>query len=634
VSIKTHLASALTAIRDRAVTTWRNPSERTRLGTELVAWLGLVVATLWELWPMLRDTSTYGFHDWDVATAYRYITPVSLLRYHEFPWWNPWLCGGFPAFGYVEGATNLVSPFLPFYLLTDVRVAIRADVLGTTLVGVMGAYVLAGRFTRSVALRTLVAVLAFLNGRWTLQAATGHGWHLVFCWMPWVLWSFDRALEPARWYRALHAAAFMALIIYGGGIYPVPYTALLLGGYALCMVLFTGSWRPILALAVTGLATFGFGAPKLLAIMDIMRDAPRLIESKEVIGIAELWVMLTDRTQAYGSRPVPIPAYNWHEWGIYVGVAGVVCLAIGLFFARGARENALRMLGLGCLLLGLGAFRPDAPWALLHRVPPFTSLHVPSRFHFPMVLLLALCFASWADRWVEGWVRRKPIFDLLLLVPVAWMTADILGVAQRPMAQAFWMEAPPHIEPRPFFEHTQRPSVTYVRPDWAPPVLLPMLANAGVIECYGVPEPLPRGARGIDSPEYRGRAWIARGTGKARVEEWSPSRAVVRLEGVPAGSLVVYNMNWDLSWTANGRPALEYEHAVAAYVEGDSGRIEFRYRPRSLGMSMTLFLLTLGIVVGGPLGWRRWRRGKASHPKEVREATIREHSRAWNELGE
>jgi len=93
--------------------------------------------------------------------------------------------------------------------------------------------------------------------------------------------------------------------------------------------------------------------------------------------------------------------------------------------------------------------------------------------------------------------------------------------------------------------------------------------------------------------------------------DWSPNRALVKLYGVTAGSLLVYNMNWDPSWTANGRPAPVYEHAVAAVVEGDTPSVEFRYRPRTLGLSLAVFLLTLAVAVGGPLGWRYWRRTKA-----------------------
>ena len=76
---------------------------------------------------MLADWSTFGFHDWDVMSAYRYITVLSLKEYGEGPWWHPWLCGGFPAFGHFEGASNLVSPYLPVYLIADIQHAIRID---------------------------------------------------------------------------------------------------------------------------------------------------------------------------------------------------------------------------------------------------------------------------------------------------------------------------------------------------------------------------------------------------------------------------------------------------------------------------------------------------------------------------
>ncbi|MET0789917.1 MAG: hypothetical protein ABW061_00220, partial [Polyangiaceae bacterium] len=107
---------------------WRDVVRRVRMaqkepGTE-ARWLALAAAavvllsTLFKiLGPMLEDFHTFGFHDWDAETAYRYITVISLKRYHEGPWWHPWLCGGFPAFGDTETASNFISPYLPLYLL-------------------------------------------------------------------------------------------------------------------------------------------------------------------------------------------------------------------------------------------------------------------------------------------------------------------------------------------------------------------------------------------------------------------------------------------------------------------------------------------------------------------------------------
>jgi hypothetical protein len=543
--------------------------------------------------PMLRDFSTYGFHDWDVETAYRYITTLSIKRYGELPFWHPFLCGGAPAWGYVEGATNLVSPYLPVYLLFDVRTAIRVEVVGGALIGLSGAYAFATRFTESHALRALLAALFVLNGRWALQAAVGHTWHLQYGLMPWAFFFFERALEPGKLRNAAYAGLTIALMVYWGGIYPLPHTALLLSGYALLLALFGKGSRPLLVMAIAGPVAILVSGPKLFAVLDHMRDVPRLIESKEVIGLAELVVMLTDPTQRYGSRPVRTPAYNWHEWGIYVGAGGLLLLVLAVVFAHGKREYALKILGLLCLLLGLGAFHRNAPWALLHELPVFSSQHVPSRFHYPMLLLLGAAFVAMAGRIVDPILRQRPWVDALLLVPVTLFMLDLVRVSRVPFEQAFWMRAPDKIEERAIFEHRTHPPVHYVRRDWAPPMLLSMMANTGVIKCYGIDPNFVPGAKALDAEGYRGSAHVDQGEGDAELVEWSPNRARVVVTGATPGALVVYNMNYDPSWRANGEPALDFEGRVAYRLAPGENEVTFRYFPRVLPWSVPLALFAL-----------------------------------------
>ena len=584
----------------------RSPRDR----FELLRWLigvGIMLGTCFVvIGPILGDFRTYGFHDWDAATSYRYITVLSIKRYLEAPFWHPWLCGGFPAFGHPEGASNFISPYLPLYLLTDIRTAVRLEVVASALVGLAGSYVLAGRFTRSVALRTFVAITFVLNGRWALQAAVGHTWHLQYAWLPWVLWVFDRALEPRALSRAVWAGALVALMIYSGAIYPVPHTVLVLSLYAVLMSVLAMQLRPMLALAITGVTAFGFAAPKLFTILDAMQRAPRLIESKETIGVAELVVMMTNSNQSYGQAPVRTPAYGWHEWGLYVGPVVLVCLALALLFSSGRRENALKLIGALLLLLGFGEFHEYAPWAWVHKLPLFASLHVPSRFHYPMVLVLGLCFASWVARHLERTRRMFGWLDAALLVVVAWIASDIALVSRRPFAEAFWMEKPDKIERSEPFEHRTRANINYKRRDWAAPVLLSMFANTGLIECYGIdPGFKSIGARGVDDARYRGRAYFAQGGGEAKLVEWSPNRAVVEVKGATEGALLVYNMNYDPSWRADGKPAIDQEHAVATRVGAGDHKIVFSYFPRTLKWSLPLFFITLGLGVAIPRWWRR-----------------------------
>jgi hypothetical protein len=549
---------------------------------------------------MLEDFSTYGFHDWDAETAYRYITVASLREYGEGPWWHPYMCGGVPAFGHVEATSNLVSPYLPLYLAFDVRTAIRLEVLGQGLVGLVGTYLFAGCFSRSAALRALLAALFVLNGRWALQAAVGHTWHLQYGLMPWAFYFFERAQAPGALRFAVGAGVVMALQCFWGAIYPLPHTALLLTGYALLTAFFGKSWRPLLALSIAASVAMGLSAPKLFAVVDHMSDVPRLIESKEVIGLAELVVMLTAPDQRYGVHSVRVPAYNWHEWGLYVGGGGVLVLVLAVLFARGTREHALKILGLLCLLLGFGAFHPNAPWALLHELPFFASQHVPSRFHFPMLLLLGAAFVALAARHVDELVRQKPWLDLVLLVPVAVLAWDMSRFSRTPFEQAFWMQAPDTLRRASHFEHRLDPPVHYVRRDWAAPILLAMFANQGVIRCYGFDPDFEPGAVPKESEDYRGLAWVAEGSGNARVVEWTTNRAVIEVSGASPEAVVAYDMNYDSSWRADGEPALDYDGVVAGRLGANTNRIEFRYFPRTLRYSLLLFFATLGACF-----WRR-----------------------------
>jgi hypothetical protein len=580
------------------------------------------------IWPMLEDFGTYGFHDWDAHSAYRYITTLSLKHYGEGPWWHPFLCGGVPAWGYVEGATNLVSPYLPLYLFTDIRSALRLEVAGNGLLALAGSYLLARRFTSSSVLGAGFAALYVLNGRWALQAAVGHTWHLQYAITPWIFLCFELARERAgrspaarplaavSLRHALLAGGCFAYLVYAGGIYPLPQTGLLLGAYACLLTLFERKPWPILQFALTGLIACGLAAPKLLAIADYMQRAPRLIESRETIGFAELLVMLIDRTQRYGSRPVRVPAYNWHEWGLYVGVIGLAALSIALLFARGARGQSLKICGVACLFLGFGAFHEYAPWTLLHELPPFSSQHVPSRFHYLMVFFLGLACVDTLGRALDPWLSRHRPFEALLLLPLAWFLVDLVAVNQIPFSQAFWMRAPEVLPRIEAFEHRTNPPVQYESADWAPPMLLSMFANTGVIRCYGADPALKPAARAADAPGYRGRAFVSDGPGSAEVVEWTPNRAVVRVIGARPGALVVYNMNFDRSWSADGEPALSAGGLVAARLAPGADTVRFAYFPRTFKISLPLFVLTLGLCLGGRRGWSalrsRWQRAPST----------------------
>jgi hypothetical protein len=554
--------------------------------------------------PWFKGVSTFGFHDWDAQTSHRYLTLLSLLRFHEFPGWDPYACGGFPAWGYVEADTLVVSPFLPAYLFLPLALALRVEVLGMAVVGAAGAWAAASRFTASHAARALVAVLWAVNGRWALQAAAGHTWHLSYAWMPWCLYFFERARRRER--RVVDLAGggvAIAMLVYSGGIYPLPHTVLLLSVYALLLAFAERSARPLVTLALLGALGVALAAPKLLPLMDGFGKAPRIIESTESLDPGALVTLLTSRDQGFGARPARVTPYGWHEWGMYVSTAGAVVMLLAVVFVQGRREAALKAVGVLFFVLGFGAFHPQAPWTLLHQYAPvFRSQHVPSRFLYTAVLVFALVAAAGVGRFIARRQARAPWLDAaaaLLLFPLA---VDIGLVAQKPMAAAMWMVPPDHIPQGRPFHFEQEPPFQYKRRDWAGPMYLAMLGNTGVMNCYGTPPFDRRGARPVTAPDFHGEAYVEGGKGTATVASWSPNRVVIDVAGADPGALLVYNMNFDEGWHADTGPVVAVRNTLATPLPSGSARVTFHYRPPYLGAGLLAAALAVGV-----LAWLRRR---------------------------
>jgi hypothetical protein len=575
--------------------------------------------------PFFQDTSLYGFRDWDQDSSLRYITALAISRYHEFPWWHPFLCGGFPAWAHAEGANNLVSPYLPLYLLFPVQVAERFEVILATVSSFVFTYLLAGRVTKSVALRAFVAVTYAINGRWVLQAAEGHMWHLQYAWLPLALLFLDLSFERGRLRSAVYAGAVLATMAYMGGIYPLPHAALLFLLYASVLALSRRSFRPFLSVAIAGATGIGLGAPKLLPIADMMRVYPRKIASPEAIGLGQLLSTFTDSTGTLGHDPVAMPSWGWHEYGIYVSVWvtwGMVIAILGP--SEGARSNALRATGIVFLILGCGAFHQYAPWTLLHQAPVFSSHHVPSRFLMPALLLLTLAFAALAARALDRTVSRRAWLDVVLLVPVYLVATNIATVGLQSSKEAFSFRAPSSITASAEFHHVLETPYKY-DPDWKQvgrQLLLGMYANTGMIRCYATPPELIPGAIAQGGPGYRGEAYIVGGagmsSGTAHITRWTPNTATVRYENAVPGSTLVYNMNYDPSWRANGSLAINYRAAVAAPLTSGAGEVTFRYYPRTLNWGLLMCAFTALVGFGGGrirrAGYSLWAR-RVNPPK-------------------
>lgn len=386
-----------------------------------MAWLALggVVAAL--LSGFFRHLDTLGAHDWDQMESHRYFVVRSIRDFGQFPFWDPYACGGFPAWGGPESGTNVVSPFLPFYLALPLALAVRIEVALLVVLAVAGAWFFARRYVEHPLALAFVCLIGILNSRLALEAAVGHTWHLQYAGVPWVLAAFDRACDavptlaaqPRDCLRrlgwiALGSVAF-SLMIYGGGIYPVPHAALALLGIGLYRLAVgpTASpraerWKPLFIALVLLVWGSLLAAPKLLPLRETMHFFPRYLPSYETID-PEWWLrMFVASVRSIPPGHPPGLDFMWHEYGQYIGIVPLVLLLWGSVTripVNGPRDvelRSLRFTGWAFMVLSFGGHR--TPWGLLHLVPPFRSQHAPSRFTYVGILLLSIAAARALER--------------------------------------------------------------------------------------------------------------------------------------------------------------------------------------------------------------------------------------------
>src|SRR5580704_8126533 len=125
---------------------WGCLVDRSRL-FKLVAFAAIPAMVLLVVSPLLLRPMTLGARNWDQMNTQRAVVVRTIERYHQFPFWDPYTCGGHPAWGSLESDPIVVSPWLPVYLLAPLPIAIRIEIIVSAIVGALGAWRLATRFT-------------------------------------------------------------------------------------------------------------------------------------------------------------------------------------------------------------------------------------------------------------------------------------------------------------------------------------------------------------------------------------------------------------------------------------------------------------------------------------------------------
>jgi len=555
--------------------------------------------------PAIRDPAATGFGDWQMIQHNWEAAYIAITRFHEWPLWDPFHCGGVSILRNPE--SQLYSPWFLLAFPFGTVIAVKLMLLGHIALGLAGMYWLARRRYRLHPIASALSAIGWaLSGCFAWDGAGGHATFSAFAYAPWLVYFVHRKQVEAR--EIAWVVGILVLTLFEGGTYPLPFFGLML----IVELMLRASRGAVLSSlrfgALTLLLAALAGAIRLVPIALALREYPRQVPNTDALDLMTVLDMLTLRRHGWKTPGHP---FVWAEYGSYVGwpivVLGVV--GIGWVLWRGPRHLLLGLVLYGVLMLG--NVHAYAPFSLLHNFPIYDSLRVPSRFAVLFTFYLALLAGHACDRLLQ---LRAPRSRTRL----AWATAACLACTLD-ILLVTW----------PIVDRWSEPALDRAQP--APELMLvnrdyyrfyasyPRL-NLGTPACYvggmnwAVSSALWLGAR----PQLR---LVAR---RAKLISWrkTPDTFIAEVD-LPVPSRAILNQNFASGFVTNLGVIVNDHGRLAVDLPAGRHRLELVYRPAELIPSAAVSGIGVGLVVLlSWLGPRRRRRTRLrSHAADSRGLT-------------
>src|SRR6202522_787223 len=187
-----------------------------------------------------------GFSDWDQWYESQWVAYQTIFRSHEFPFWDPYRCGGMPLLAHPE--SHFLSPLFLLTIAFGPIAGLKMELPIYMAICWSGGYVL-GRVLGMRPLAALAPAILFVSSSWLYEkAVVGQISIVTFAYLPWILAAAWRANGERSLRHAMAGGLVLGLVFLEGGPYPVMFIVTVLGVLTLASMVTERSLRPMLTL--------------------------------------------------------------------------------------------------------------------------------------------------------------------------------------------------------------------------------------------------------------------------------------------------------------------------------------------------------------------------------------------------
>lgn len=508
--------------------------------------------------------------DWDYFAQMYEAFRIAVLKYHQFPWFNPWVAGGVPL--YANPQFGLVSIQSILVLLFGTLYGLRLAIFAYLLVGFWGVYCLLRHFDSSIKRSILLGYVFIMGGFGIYHLTGGHLTFAVYYLIPWVLFSFVRMLSSGKW---LTFALLVSFCIQSSTHYSMMQFLVLLGILWVLALLYKPFKLSRRRLAIdtlkSGLLVLLISAPKLYFSMQYLKDYPRVGNDHFWVNIKTIFLsFIIPPSTDFHKMPAGLH-YSWGEYSAYAGIFVIITL-VTVSFIIYKNKKLLTPVLIGIIsvafisfLFALGDFGIFSPFHWLLKLPVFRSMIAPARWlgwvFMSIILFIGIIRLNKRQDMIISALLSLAVLEIgfFTFLYIGYMNPNIKYSDTTPISNYF--------EQYDDFQATG--SMRYLQTT---------RANLGEIRGY-------EAILSYDLYRPTNRCGINNGcefilTGNARVEYWSPNKILLTRTGY--GPIKI-NINPGSYWVVNGKRIFENMKVVDLnkdfVIDDSSDRLELVVSP-------------------------------------------------------
>lgn len=542
--------------------------------------------------PILLSGNNIGIQDWDQQLAYLESARISVVNFGQFPFWNPYHCGGMPNFANPQ--SNIISITFLLVLFFGTLSGVKISIFIHYFIALLGFFLLSRNFKLNIGPSLIASVIFAFGG--ALSSALGVGMlsFIAIAYIPFVLLFFLRALEKEGkiWLNIFLSSIFLALSFYTGYQIPIIFLPIFFA-YSVFETLFRKRFYPFMIFILIAGLSLLFILPKLVLGVELISAYPRLITDNSGYSLKNIFYLIFYLNQGYiNNLPLKNISYGMDENSLYVGVIPFLLFVIGFFKSVKKQRSIILLFVMSFLLMVGNVYGNISIWNFLKNFPFYTSFRVAQRFRFDFIIFFALLsgfgFAFVSKKFPVNF--RKPVEILIIFI----VFINLLAVSYSSfLSKAFIILNPvSKISNTKFYSVTDYP-VNY---KYDPKVSMPKIFyydnnylpwgseytatsnNIGTINCYE-PIPVVQNAVSRNSKNYKEEIYLIDNIGKVDIKYWSPDKVVVNLS---SKGILVMNQNYDAHWLVkvNGEIQRSQQYnGLVSYKIDKPQEITFFYNP-------------------------------------------------------